>query len=623
MKRLLITWCLPVLAVLWASYSQAQILGPQPRGQQGNKTDTPAGPAEAAPEAEKPELPPMPPWPGQETKKVNFFDLKGYFRFRADMFNNLNLGMGNAIESGHKAPFYVPLSEHSNSNFSCAARANKAPPGGDAEDRDLDAEGCPDDTLGGANIRLRLEPTINVSERVRVHAQIDIFDNLVMGSTPNGVAFDGKENTRSAHVPLIAFSDTQAPPIAGKNSRKPAIIVKRAWAEIGTPFGQIRVGRMPSNWGLGLLANNGSCWDCDYGDSADRVMFATKLAGHTFAMGYDFASNGPTSMSIDVGKTLYDGQAVDLENLDDVDQLFWVAGRIDKPDVIKDKLDRGELVLNYGMYLVWRQQDFDYAQATGLNQTQDSLAKDLIERHAWAVIPDLWFKLMWKNLYIEVEGVLIAGTIENTASSIKATADAVDILQVGWAFRSRYSLLNKTLHVGLEVGMATGDEVEITDLMRRRRLKIDPNSTHASINNEFRFDPDYHVDLILFREIMGTVANATYFKPSIQYDIVDTFGAKLDMIYSIANVPVAYPGNSPHLGVEFDLDIFYRNPEDGFYAGLAYGVLIPLAGLDRPASGTVNGGDAFQKNGNKAALFENHVEAEVAHTLQARMIVKF
>ena len=615
MKRILIS-CLPVVVLLWASTSQAQILGPQPRGQQGPKSDTPTGPAEAAPEEEKPELPPMPPWPGQETKKVNFFNLKGYFRFRADMFNNLNLGMGDSAGGTYKAPFYVPLSEHANSKNSCAARVGKAPPGGEADDRDLDADSCPDDTLGGANIRLRLEPTINVSERVRIHAQIDIFDNLVMGSTPNGLV--ANDDKRAPHVPLIAFSDTQAPPIVGRNTRTPAIIVKRAWAEIGTPFGQIRAGRMPSQWGLGLLANNGSCMDCDYGDSADRIMFVTRLAGHVFGMGYDFASNGPTSMMIDRGVPYYAGSTVDLEQLDDVDQLFWVAGKIDKEEVIKDKLDRGDLVINYGMYLVWRKQDFDYAQPVAMNLTSGALAKSMVERHAWALIPDVWFKLMWKNLHIEFEGVIIGGKIENTSASTTAKDEPLDLLQFGWVLRSRYSLLKKSLHVGLEVGMASGDQSENFDLNRKRTLNLqDPDVGDTSLN-EFRFDYDYHVDLILFREIMGTVANATYFKPWVQYNVVDTFGARLDMIYSLAHKPVAYPGNSPHLGLEFDLDIFYRNPEDGFYAGLQYGVLIPLAGLHRSNA-------AATRNGEPAKLFDDAdaMDAEVAHSLQARMVVKF
>ena len=598
----IVCWSLPALILLWASGAAAQVLNPSPRGgAPGTKTETPVGPAEAAPEEEKPELPPLPPWPGQETKKVNFFQLKGYFRFRANMYNNLNLGMGDT-KTGYKAPFWRPLSENASSKVSCGARATKAPP--DGSDRGLDPEGCPDDTLGGANIRLRLEPTINVSEQVRVHAQVDIFDNLVMGSTPNGLS----GNQRSPHVPLTAFSDTQAPPIAGNNSRKPAILVKRAWAEIGTPFGQIRAGRMPSQWGLGLLANNGSCWDCDYGDSADRIMFVTKLAGHIFGMGYDFASNGPTTMTINAGRTYFDGQAVDLEQLDDVDQLFWVAGKIDKDQVLKDKLERGELVLNYGMYLVWRKQDFDYSLPVSLNSTQTTLSKALVERQAWALIPDVWFKLMWKNLYIEFEGVMIGGRIENTSSDNKS--DPLDILQFGWELRTRYSMLKKSLFVGLDVGMASGDQSENLDLNRRRMLTLQDPSLGDAAQNEFRMDYDHHVDLILFREIMGTVANAIYFKPWVQYNLVDTFGARLDMIYSLAHRPVAYPGNSPHLGLEFDLDLFYRNPEEGFYAGVQYGILVPLSGLDRPADIRDFGSD-------------ESASAEVAHTLQARLVVQF
>ena len=39
--------------------------------------------------------------------------------------------------------------------------------------------------LGGANIRLRLEPTINVTDQVRVLGQVDMLDNTILGSTPD------------------------------------------------------------------------------------------------------------------------------------------------------------------------------------------------------------------------------------------------------------------------------------------------------------------------------------------------------------------------------------------------------------------------------------------------------
>jgi hypothetical protein len=79
------------------------------------------------------------------------------------------------------------------------------------------------------------------------------------------------------------------------------------------------------------------------------------------------------------------------------------------------------------------------------------------------------------------------------------------------------------------------------------------------------------------------------------------------MIYSMAHQPVGYPGNSRNLGVELDANIFYRNVEENFYAGVQYGVLFPLGALDRPES--VFGRDA--------------ADAGIAHTVQGRLVVTF
>ena len=35
----------------------------------------------------------------------------------------------------------------------------------------------------------------------------------------------------------------------------------------------------------------------------------------------------------------------------------------------------------------------------------------------------------------------------------------------------------------------------------------------------FLFDPNYHVDLILFRELLGTVRNAVFIMPSLCYEL--------------------------------------------------------------------------------------------------------
>jgi uncharacterized protein (TIGR04551 family) len=599
------------------SLALAQGFSPRPRpgaGQRPATSNKKTGPAEQAPEKADQgdaDLPPLPEWPGQKQRKLVHFTLEGYFRFRADIMNNLNLGQRD-ISIGNtttRAPYWVPIVERSG-ELNCAKRANKAVPGGG--ERNVSANDCPDNTLTGANIRLRLEPTINVTEKVRIKMQVDIFDNLVMGSTPDSLMGAGL----SPHISAPIFSESQGPPIAGQNSSRPAILVKRAWAEIELPIGELRLGRMPWHWGMGMMANNGQCWDCNFGDNVDRMLFQTRWAQHTFGVAYDFSGSGPDSLSVDLDpttagiQTMYGGQAVDLEQLDDVDQFIAFAGRFDRPDVIRDMLDRGELVLNYGALFVWRKQNMNYlvnnnAAPSGLFADQDSLGRSLREISAETVAFNLWFKLMWRSIYIEMEGMVQFGEIGNVADDVKG-GDTMKVMQYGFVTRSQVSFLrDNSLKVGFEFGLASGNTAELYDLNRRRGV-FSPDINVTDTLRELRFDPDYHVDLILFREIMGSVANAMYFKPSVQYEYLDTIGARLDIIYSLAHSPVAYPGNDRNLGLEFDVNLYYKNPEEGFYAGLQYGVLIPLAGLDRPDG-----------------IYGTQADAEIAQTVQANVVIKF
>lgn len=611
-------------SLLFVGYhAQAQGFAPRPGGSptpRANSTTEKKGPAEAAPEddsdAAEANLPALPSWPGIKEKKLLFFEMHGYFRFRTDMMNNLNLGQRDvALESGIvRSPYWVPLVENSE-KLNCAARISKSVPGGGS--RDLSADDCPDNTLTGANIRFRLEPTLNVSEKVRIHAQLDIFDNLVMGSTPDSIM----GQSLSPHTSMGFFTESQDTPIVGRNSNIPSILVKRAWAEADTPLGELKVGRMPWHWGMGLLANGGSCWDCNYGDNVDRMAFKVDWADHSFGAAYDFAGTGPDSYKIDLNSQLVGsqtfaggGQAIDLEQLDDIDQVVLFAGRFDRPDVIKDKLLRKEIVLNYGALFVWRKQNMDFlsakenqpANANGLNSTEADLAANLREISAYTVTGDIWFKLMWRRLSVEFEGILTMGEIGNVSDTVDGE-DVVDISQWGFVLRTQYGFLkNSALKLRFEVGVASGDDDELYDLNRRRSASALNTTLNRKIR-ELRFDPDYHVDLILFREIMGGVANAIYFKPSLQYDIFDSLGFRFDTIYSLAQRPLAYPGNSRHLGLEFDFDLYYKNVDEGFYAGLQYGILAPLGALDRP----------------EEIFGTNEKLSEVAQTLQARVIVKF
>jgi uncharacterized protein (TIGR04551 family) len=583
--------------------------GMRPGGQpQGNPSqmgpeEKEEGPAESAPEqqAENPALQPLPAWPQQREKTLQFFELHGYIRFRAYLFHALNLGIWEGT-MGPKSPFTIPYTEAGSSGTT----ANTMNPAGSCASRDK--SNCRTDNLTSADMRLRLEPTINVTEQVRVKAQLDVFDNLVMGSTPESYYINRGAGGAAAtsDVPLVGFSRSQTAPDSGINSVYASIRAKRAWAEVRTPFGELRFGRMPSHWGLGMLVNNGDCLDCDYGVNADRVMFATKLWGHFIAFMWDWVATGPTTQLI--GAQQGQGVFYNADTIDDVSQWVLALGKQDKPEELKEKLDQGKIVFNYGGYFVYRQQDWDQTGALQPSgNTYQSLQGTVHPRQAKAFIGDIWLRLNWKKLHIEGEGAVIAGTIGNLTDIFPAVKGSTSILSGGFVVKADYKLLHDALKIFVEVGYASGDDAEDPNANVNFRLaNLVPNNNHIG---RFAFDPDYHVDLILFRRILGTVNNATYFKPGVSYDIVDNFGARVDIMYAMANRPVAYPGNSYNLGLEIDAALMYKNEEEGFYAGLVYGVLFPFAALGLPGSIY---GQTYAKE-----------SPDIAQTFQARLIVKF
>ncbi len=565
------------------------------------------GPAEETPnqQEENPALQPLPAWPQQHEKTLQFFELHGYLRFRSYLFHELNLGIWNQT-LGPKASFPVPYSEFG----STGEKSNPLNPASSCAQRNN--TNCRTDNLTSADMRMRLEPTINVTEQVRVHAQFDVFDNMVLGSTPQGYYLNnagasGGAATKSGDVPYVFGSTSAQTQTAGVNAVTNSIVAKRAWAEVRTPFGELRFGRMPNEWGTGMFINNGDCFDCDYGQNVDRVMFASKLWGHFIAFMWDWVATGPTTQII--GPQQGQGVFYNADTLDDVSQWALALGKQDKPDELREKLDAGKIVFNYGGYFIYRQQDWDQTGSLALSgNTEQSLQAGLHPRHAKEFIPDIWLRLNWKKLHIEAEGAMQVGTIGNLSDIYGASyKGSTRILTGGFVAKADYKLLHDALKIFFEVGYASGDDSEDPNAITNFQ-----HATYAPINNQigrFSFDPDYHVDLILFRRILGTVSNATYFKPGVSYDIIDNFGARVDLMYALANHPVGYPGNSYNLGLEIDGQLMYKNEEEGFYAGLVYGVLFPFAALGIP-------GDIYGTQYQKSS-------PNIAQTFQARLIVKF
>jgi uncharacterized protein (TIGR04551 family) len=597
----------------------------QNEGQEGKKKEEkPAPPAPLPPAKDQdplapPEgddlmeggLPPPPPGFKEVTMDdataakppLNVLDLHGYLRLRGDLMSGLHLGLS-------PREFYPQFPKSATGK---------------------------EDTLAGANMRFRLEPTINISEDVRIMAQIDMLDNLILGSTPDGYP-------KNAYYPLVAFSQGQIPPSDGFNALKDSIQVKRVWGEVMTPVGLLRFGRMGSHWGLGILANDGGpahfdrgplvtqpdpfgttgqCFDCDYGSTADRIMFITKIFGHYVVPMIDFTSEGPYFTRVnEVG-----GQPYDLDQLDDVNSWILAVARRDKPEDIKRALENDEWVLNYGVYFVFRNQAYDAIVYTDpLSSPSDGATQDIEDyaiREAEAYIPDVWVRFMWQKLRVELEFVMIAGRIGYDAQAGNLDADGnlistlageeVKIFQLGGVLQADYSMLNDELILGLEVGFASGDDSPFFGVRPFDEKQYEHARGDDDVEN-FRFNLDYHVDLILWRQIIGTVTDALYVKPTLQYNIAEGLGTKVSAIYSSAIYKDSTRGKAHPLGLEFNIDFFYFS-DDKFHAGLSYGILIPFSGMTDLGDDMAPGDDGRE--------FNRDNDGDIAHRILCRFVLNF
>jgi uncharacterized protein (TIGR04551 family) len=575
--------------------AQMQPGTPTPGGQTMGPEEKPEGVAEQAPSTPGalPTTPVLPP-PHGKRKEFQLFELNGFYRFRGDWFKKFNLGFDSDAEGG--APFPEPLA--------CTPTEGVTKP-------------C-ENTLKSANMKLRLEPVIHIDEKTSVHIQADLLDNVVYGSNPDGWVANG--GPRRSDVPIGAFTDNQEPPEPGRNWLSDSILIRRAWAEVETPFGLLKFGRQPNHWGMGIFYNAGSYdpihgtynLDSDYGDTVDRVSFDGGIPGTSLrgSIAMDWPSTEPTAGQTNLFVDRYDGQPWDLDDNDDVNQWTFKLTKLDSPGDFLDKVLAGELALNAGAMLVYRKQKWEQTGVV-LGEAPDPAM--FVPRSATAYIPDLWVRLGVGDLELEAEGVAVLGSIDHLADF--GVTQELKLHQFGAVARLLYYFLDRDLRLGLEGGFASGDEWDnipqgATNIVNRRPF---PGEGDDSMS-QFIFDQDYQIDLILFRELLGAVTNAFYIRPTFTYDITDRFRMKIQNVTSFAHKRVSTPGNGIMYGTEFDGDVEYHN--DGFSAGIAYGVLFPLGAMDHPPTvPETQGGPGFN--------YGDVDDAETAQTIQMRLMLQF
>ena len=536
------------------------------------------------------------------------FELHGYYRLRAELFHNFALGRNDQPDT---ALWTQPVDyDYADNRFNthtvnlCGKDPANPSAGGQ----------CANRSQASANMRFRMNPELHISDNLRILSQVDLLDNLVLGSTPAG--YYNQTGTGGAQVvgppspyaPRGVFSSTQEAPVAGVNSDRNSITVKRVWGEYMTPVGLLRFGRMPSHWGLGVLANSGDGYDSDYQSTADRIMFVTgiKSLDLYFSAMWDFANEGAISRTPHEQQ----GQPYDLGQLDDVNQYAVAIVRRRAPDLAKRDLAEGRAVINGGAYVVYRNQYLandstgDPSTGASISQTShDNLQRGFVRRGAEVIIPDLWVQARYRKFRFEAEAVTIQGSLENTQTTPGASdyVNSTGIGKNGWKIR-QYMLVTQTelkavedkLRLQFGFGWASGDPDLEDGSIAPRAQQLQPQRTYDRTFSMARMHPDYRVDLILFRNILSRVQGAYYFRPSVDYDFTRSMngqkiGGGAAVIWSRASEFVQAPGHKRDLGVELDLQLYYQSKDGslnddpdkmgGFYTMIQYGVLFPLGGL--------------------------------------------
>ena len=106
--------------------------------------------------------------------------------------------------------------------------------------------------------------------------------------------------------------------------------------------------------------------------------------------------------------------------------------KIDSPVELRERIDRGDVVVNYGLQVVYRNQgnvdahsdvrdDGHDGPLTGRSRSMPDQIPSSVPFGGLSFTPDVWFKLYYKALTIEAEGIASSGGSSTRARSRRTT----------------------------------------------------------------------------------------------------------------------------------------------------------------------------------------------------------
>ncbi len=350
---------------------------------------------------------------------------------------------------------------------------------------------------------LRFEPRLSVGKWVTLHVRLDGLQNVVWG-----------DNDGRAQSPLFAGNPTNTNDFGESVA---SVQLTWAWLELDVKLGKLRVGRMPSSWGMGLLANGGGDLathrggvDDDFGDNrnpsiTDRIFFATKPISviKTLAKAKDTSSNFILAYAYDrlveepywkdisrEWQRPYGEQTFLSRQQNNVDEHVFVLAYVNKNFLSKvpslKMWKYKELIL--GAYVVYRRMGaYDgilrYDNGREIYDCGVPDPPPACGAKSKVAIIDPYIRLRLGPFLLESEGYVIVGKTE-PGKGIPIGDSVGKALIYAWVARVGYTLMKKW-DLLVDVGQSSGDDLYGNETFTQRPM-------HS----------DFAVGLIMYREFL-------------------------------------------------------------------------------------------------------------------------
>ncbi len=405
------------------------------------------------------------------------FSAHGYYRLWLEVSNDLDLQSNNNVQQG---------TQGSNNRF---------------------------DTIFYGLQRFRLEPTLKVSDNISFQAQIDFLDDIVFGSNDTKLLSVFNPITGTIYLPGAtgAFGVTGGSAGDVVTGGGGNINFRRFYVDLLTPIGKFRLGRQPSNWGLGIFQNDGNDWDSLFGDTFDRFLYIGKWdfqngSNLAFATLVDFVYQNVTNPALNLLENPIIGASHNTYQF--TQALLYQRPRFEIGTYAGFRFRNG------GSGLI--------GSATGADGSTINPATGepygAVDGNTRAFYIDGYLKWEKGPIRLQTEYVYLGGEI--------TTGVCINALQVPAGTQNALSspvCLNGPNNLSVNMGALELDGKHGAKGAEEWKMisgfAQGDSSPLSSTITQFGFRPDYHVALLMFQEPLGT-------SPAIQVNGVTQLGNK-------------------------------------------------------------------------------------------------